>query len=364
MDKLASAVLIEDNDGDARLVREYLAEGFGPRFQLRVAPTLQAGLELLAERNADIVLLDLMLPDCAGLEALAGLHCALPQQPVLVLTGFDDDQQAVAAVAAGADDYLAKRHADGVLLPRAMRHVIERRLASEQLRTRNAELATTNVELSDFGGMVAHELRTPLNAIIGSAAVIRMQDPLTERQQRSVALIDASARSMDGIVTGLLQLVCVGGSALKREPLDLSAMAADIGLAMADQRLGGPVAFSVQPGLRACGDPALLRVVLQNLLSNAFKYGVLASEPEVRFERHDGADGAPAFVVRDNGPGFDMRHANQLFKAFSRLPSSRALPGHGIGLATVRRIIERHEGKVWAESTRGEGAAFFFTLGT
>jgi light-regulated signal transduction histidine kinase (bacteriophytochrome) len=118
----------------------------------------------------------------------------------------------------------------------------------------------------------------------------------------------------------------------------------------------------VQPGLFASGDPTLLRVLLENLLGNAWKYSARAAQPQLRFERceHGGRD---CFAVRDNGAGFDMRFADRLFGTFQRLHGANDYPGTGVGLASVRRIVRRHGGDVWAESDVGKGAVFYFTLG-
>jgi signal transduction histidine kinase len=148
---------------------------------------------------------------------------------------------------------------------------------------------------------------------------------------------------------------------LARQPVDLSQLAAFV---LDDLRRGAPerhVEVMIEPGLRARGDPTLLRLVLENLLGNAWKYSAQVTRARVEFGAAT-ADGQRVFAVRDNGAGFDMRVADHLFGLFQRLHSAKDFPGTGVGLASVRRIVQRHGGEVWAESESGRGAAFFFTL--
>jgi signal transduction histidine kinase len=157
---------------------------------------------------------------------------------------------------------------------------------------------------------------------------------------------------------------------MRRERVDLSALAAEIAEQLAEHEPARPVACAIQPNLVALGDGSLLRVVLENLLGNAWKYTGRRERPEVAFRSADGsADELPehaelmhAFCVSDNGVGFDMAYADKLFSPFQRLHTESDFPGTGIGLATVQRIIQRHGGRVWARSAPGRGASFYFTL--
>jgi signal transduction histidine kinase len=147
-----------------------------------------------------------------------------------------------------------------------------------------------------------------------------------------------------------------------REMVDLSAMAREVAMELQLTEPGRRVTFQVTDGISVDGDASLLRVVLDNLLGNAWKYSGTAEEGLIEFGRMD-VDGTPACFVRDNGAGFDMANADKLFAPFQRLPGAEKCIGFGIGLATVERIIRRHGGKVWAEGAPGQGATFYFTLG-
>jgi signal transduction histidine kinase len=173
--------------------------------------------------------------------------------------------------------------------------------------------------------------------------------------ERSVA----AAGRMGRLIDDFLKLARIARAELRTRPVDLSALAREV---CADQRERDPsrrVDCEIAPDLRGTGDPALLRIVLENLMGNAWKFTSRNSRARIEFGAREGA-----FFVRDDGAGFDMAFKDKLFKPFERLHAGQEFPGTGIGLATVRRIIERHGGRVWAESDVGKGATFWFTLGT
>lgn len=502
MNNFASVLLIEDNPGDVRLVSEYLTERFGDRCTLNCATTLAAGLEMLRDRPVDVVLLDLSLPDSEGLQTFIDVQAQAPHTPVVILTGQDDDSQAVEAVRVGAEDYLAKQHADGVVLIRTMRHAVQRRRSADALRAsearyraivetaeegilqvdssgtirfanarmagmvgvpqrtllgqsllervhtthraalasllhtpagsrascelrllvsdglpcwavaavgsvaasggervqivvmltditgrklaetelrnvkerlearvaeRTAELEVVNANLQDFNHSVAHDLRTPLNAIVGLSTLLQIDktDVLAERHRHHVQLIDSSAREMDVMIGGLLSLSGVSRQELRWQPLDLSAMARATAQRLAAAEPQRRVVWQIEDGVATQGDPALVSIALQNLLQNAWKYSAQREDAEIRFGVAPSEPGTtePLYFVRDNGVGFDTAQAGKLFAPFHRLHSAADFKGTGIGLATVRRIVERHGGRVWAESVPGGATHFYFSLG-
>jgi signal transduction histidine kinase len=163
---------------------------------------------------------------------------------------------------------------------------------------------------------------------------------------------------MGQLIDSLLQLSRITRAELIQEPVDLSALAASVAAELAAQNSARTIAFKIEPDLKCVGDPRLLRAAFENLLGNAVKF--TARKPDVNIEfGHSGK----AYFVRDNGAGFDMRYADRLFTAFNRLHGDRDFRGSGIGLATVARIVRRHQGDIWAESEVGRGATFWFTLG-
>ena len=233
--------------------------------------------------------------------------------------------------------------------------------ARVEMRTR--ELSEANRELESFSYSVSHDLRAPLRAIEGFARVLgdRYGTVLDEAGRDYLQRVRGAAARMSELIESMLKLARVGRGEVQREPLDLSRMARDI---FAELRAAGPgreVEVEIMPDLRATGDPVLVRSLLQNLLGNAWKFTRDRTHPRIEFGAGE-RDGEPAFYVRDNGAGFSQAYADKLFRPFQRVHADEAFAGEGIGLASVKRIVERHGGNVAAEGKEGEGATFWFTL--
>jgi len=252
------------------------------------------------------------------------------------------------------------------------REIGERRQAEVDLRRANARLESANAELDAFCYSVSHDLRAPLRAIDGFSLALRedVGGRLAPGEHELLLRIRAAAQRMAQLIDDLLRLSRISRTALARRPVDLSALAAEIVAGLRGREPARRAAIAIQPGVRAYGDERLLRIVLENLLGNAWKFS--RHQPEARIElaceREAGAAGdrncgEPVYLVRDDGAGFDMQYAGQLFAAFQRLHSASEFEGTGIGLATVARIVHLHGGRVWAEAAVGRGAAFRFTLG-
>ena len=167
---------------------------------------------------------------------------------------------------------------------------------------------------------------------------------------------------MGRLIDDLLRLSQVMRAELRRQSLDLSELARNVASRVAHQNDGRQVDVQIADGLKADGDFGLVTIVFENLFSNGWKYTSKRDQPRVEFASRPEPDGSSGFYVRDNGAGFDMQYAKRLFQPFQRLHSEADFPGTGIGLATVRRIIQRHGGRVWAEAEIGKGATFYFTL--
>lgn len=224
-------------------------------------------------------------------------------------------------------------------------------------------LLRANRGLESFSYSVAHDLRAPLRAIDGFSQILRDDhaQKLDDEGKRLLDRIGAAAQTMGQLIDGLLDLSRLSRNELRREPVDLSAIAEAAASQLKAAQPDRAVEVSIQPGLFAYGDSRLLRTALDNLLGNAWKFTQRQTAPRIEFSaRLD--DERPVYFVKDNGAGFDMAYADKLFGAFQRLHSSSDFPGTGIGLATVQRIVESHGGHVWAEAAVGEGATLFFTL--
>jgi PAS domain S-box-containing protein len=235
---------------------------------------------------------------------------------------------------------------------------LERRVLE---RTRQLELA--NKELEAFSYSVSHDLRAPLRSIDGFSQVLltTCRDRLDATGIDYLHRVCRASQRMGHLIDDLLHLSQVTRSPLRREPVDLSGIAEHVADDLRKTNPGRQVRFILQSGLSAQGDPGLLHIVLDNLLGNAFKYTGKKPDAEIAFGRRE-IDGRGVYFVRDNGDGFNMDYAHKLFGTFQRLHEADEFEGTGIGLATVQRIIHRHNGKVWAEGIEGQGATFYFTL--
>lgn len=244
---------------------------------------------------------------------------------------------------------------------RKLNEELEARVAG---RTR--ELSMLNRELEAFAYSVSHDLRTPLRTIDGFARVIEEDDgdKLSPQGRGHLRRIIAAVHRMGRLTSDLLALAQVSRAELRLEPVDLSAMARTVADELARSDADRTVDWHIEDGLQVMADPGLMRVVLENLLGNAWKYTGQTVNSRIELTRSpaQAGDGGQEFCVRDNGAGFDMTYASQLFEPFKRLHRPQEFEGSGVGLATVHRVIERHGGRVRGEGTVGLGAAFFFSV--
>ena len=233
-------------------------------------------------------------------------------------------------------------------------------------KTMEAALRMTNQELEAFSYSASHDLRSPLSTIEGFSGLLAKSLAGSDNPKalHYLTRIQASAKHMARLINDLMALAQVGRKPMLQEPVDLSALANDILENLQARQPERQVALHIEAGLQTQGDAGLLRVVLENLLGNAWKYSAKQAKAEISMGQKLDKGGQPVFCVRDNGAGFDMAYANKLFQPFQRLHAEAEFEGTGVGLATVSRVIVRHGGRIWAESAPGLGAAFFFTLPT
>jgi PAS domain S-box-containing protein len=227
-----------------------------------------------------------------------------------------------------------------------------------------AALVAANQELEAFSYSVSHDLRAPLRAVDGFGQALEEDcaERLDETGRRHLERIRSAARHMGQLIDALLRLSRVARMELRRSAVDLSRLARVVARDLEERDSGRKVEFAIGGNVRATGDANLLRVVLENLLGNAWKFTGKREDPRIEFGVETGG-GGPVYSVRDNGAGFDMQHAGKLFSPFQRLHAASEFPGTGIGLATVQRVVHRHGGRVWAESAAGQGTTIRFTLG-
>jgi PAS domain S-box-containing protein len=239
----------------------------------------------------------------------------------------------------------------------------ELKQALSNLEQSSARLTAANKELETFSYSVSHDLRSPLRSIDGfSQALLEdYTDKLDEQGQDYLKRLRGASQKMGELIDGLLKLSRLTRSEMHEEKVDMSALAGEIAQRLREEQPDRRADFVIDTGLITRGDPQLLRVLLENLIGNAWKFTSQTPQAKIEFSTTRNGD-KKAYFIRDNGAGFDMAYAGKLFGAFQRLHDTAEFPGTGIGLATVQRIINRHGGTIWAKGEVGKGATFYFTL--
>jgi signal transduction histidine kinase len=276
----------------------------------------------------------------------ANQHKATPEEVTLLQAVADSTS--IAMEAAGLFANLEKR-------------VAER---TTELNKRTAELEILNKELEAFSYSVAHDLRAPLITIDGFAQVLKetSAESLDESALSHLAHIQTAVARMHKLIEDLLGLSRIVRAPMVKSIVDVSALAHEIAKRLKDSNPGRVAEFVIAPDLKAQGDAGLLRIVIDNLLSNAWKFTSKRDHAQIELDTVHGAEGGTVYRIKDNGAGFDPRYASKLFGPFQRCHSQADFPGTGIGLATVQRIVHRHGGKIWVEAQLDRGASFYFTL--
>lgn len=368
MDKHALHVLlVEDNPGDATFIRRLLVDAAamqadGQDFDLTCVETLAGGLHALLAQPADVVLLDLSLPDSQGLETLERIQAAAPALPVVVLTGLADQHAALAAMQHGAQDYLVKGRVDPYALSNSIRYARERKHLLEELRCHSASLEEQNVELDAFAHTVAHDLKNHVFTVVGNADLLLETGALEGEPAEMLAAMLQSGQKMAQIIEELLLLAQVRRSEVESVVVDMLPLLTEV-QSRVQPLLGARGGELILCGAE-CWPPALgyapwLEEVWYNYISNAIKYGGSPPRVEVGAERQ--GEDRVCFWVRDNGQGLSAAQMQKLFAEFSRVHSHGA-GGHGLGLSIAKRIVEHLGGEVSVQSQPGAGSTFRFTL--
>jgi DNA-binding response OmpR family regulator len=363
----------------------------GEGYDVVLASSGEEALELLAVQPVDCILLDLMMPGLSGAETCQRIKAApfTRDIPLIMVTAQQEREIMLEALGGGADDYISKS-ADLDVLKARLRAQLRRkqfedenRRMREQLMQRDFEAAETraarelaetrsrlaselerkNKELEAFSYSVSHDLRAPLRGIDGFSQAL-LEDyggQLDAQAQDYLRRIRTNAQRMGTLIDDLLLLSRVTRAELHVAPIDLAPISSEVVAELQRREPERKVAVTIEPDQHVLGDRGLLLIVLENLIGNAWKFTSKVDAAEITIGSAL-VNGERACFIRDNGAGFDMQYASKMFTPFQRFHTEADYTGTGIGLATVYRIIDRLGGRVWAQSTPGHGAAFFFTL--
>lgn len=233
----------------------------------------------------------------------------------------------------------------------------------QRVSSRTAQLEALNREMEAFSYSVSHDLRAPLRAISGFAELLEGEigPAVSAKGRRYLEAMQQGTAQMGALIGDLLKMAQAARQELRRTEVDLAEIAREVAARLREDQPERAVELIIPDKLPVCGDRILLRVVLDNLLSNAWKYTGKTAQPRIELGREEGPPGEARFFVRDNGVGFELAKAGKLFTPFTRLHTAFEFPGTGVGLSTVQRIIHRHGGRVWATAEVGRGATFHFT---
>lgn len=401
---------VEDSVVQAKKLKHFLDENNLPSKIFHSAPE---AYKMALKEPPVLIISDIVMPVMDGYEFCKKLKDDknLREIPIILLTSLRDPLDIIKGLQAGADNFITKPYEEKYLLSRihyllanseirrsgggemvleimfrgnkyainsdkkqildlllsvyeaAVQRNDELIMAQEQLQTMNESLISANRELEAFSYTVSHDLRSPLHTIYGYTQLMQedYSDRLDPEAQGFLETIMKATRNMSQLIDDLLKFSRSGRAVIKKEELNMSDLAGQIMISIRQRDPSRVAHVRIQQGMTCNGDKSLMGVVLDNLLGNAWKYTGKKSEAEITFGMTE-KDGAAVFFVTDNGAGFDMEKAGKMFNPFERFHSSEEFQGTGVGLATVRRILDKHDGSIWAESKVGEGSTFYFTL--
>jgi DNA-binding response OmpR family regulator len=389
-------ILAVDDEADYRSV---LGEHLRKRgYDVVHAASGEDAIEMLDVQSVDCILLDRSMTGIGGIETCRRLKGSpsVRDTPLIILTASEQRDAVLEGLSAGADDFVSKLSGFDVLSARIQAQIRRKQVEDEQRKVReqlmrseidaaearaaialaetraamaeelgrtNDELAQANRELEAFSYSVSHDLRAPLRTISAftHAIVEDLGDQVDGRAREHIGRVLAATARMAELIDALLEMSRISRTAIGRQRVDLSQIAASVLEELARRDPARTVGCDIMPGLVVDADTRLMRILLDNLLGNAWKFTGRADGARIEVGREQ-QRGDAVYFVRDNGAGFDMSQADRLFLPFQRLHNEGEFSGTGIGLATVRRIVERHGGKIWAEGSVGGGAKISFTV--
>jgi two-component system, sensor histidine kinase and response regulator len=361
-----SILVVDDEPASMRALCDTLEyEGYQTYGYTSAADSLAA----MRERSFDLLLADLQMPGTNGIDLMKSAQLIDPTLVAVIMTGHGALETAIAAMKAGALDYIQKPIKLATALPvleraLAVRQLrIEKKRLEENVRERTEELKIANRELEAFSYSVSHDLRAPLRAVSSFTQALLGEHvgKLNEEGRRLLQNVNAGAAHMDRLITDLLRLAQLNRQELHRQPVRFAELVQRVIESTTPDRQGRDIEFVVADFPTWHVDPGLMQQVFVNLITNAVKF--TRDRAHARIEVGYRLDGtALVCFVKDNGVGFNMKYMNKLFGVFQRLHSADQFEGTGVGLSIVRRIVERHGGRVWVDGAQDQGATFYFSL--
>ncbi|HEV8692676.1 MAG TPA: response regulator [Lysobacter sp.] len=410
-------LVAEDSPTQAELLRHLLQEN---DYAVTVTSNGKQALEAARRRKPTLIISDVVMPEMDGYSLCKAIKDDknLKDVPVIIVTSLSGIQDIAFGLDCGVDNFIRKPYDNDALISRidyilsnrklrksakmqmglevvlagkkyyinsereqildllvssyeealqlngALQHSErEVRALNASLESRAAELEAANRELEAFSHSVSHDLRGPLRRISAYSSMLEEEygDRLEGEGRDYLQRLRDATKRMSQLIDDLLKLSRVTRAEMRREGADLTALALEILSQLQSSQPGRQVDVHVERGMRASCDPRLIRIALENLLGNAWKFTGKRNFAHIEFGVAE-LEGVPTYFVRDNGSGFDMAHADNLFSPFTRLHSDDDFPGTGVGLATVQRIVHRHGGRLFAQAEVEKGAEFYFTL--
>ncbi len=401
MVKIISILLFEDNPGDAGLIEEMVNDSTNYSFELVIVETMEDGIDLLKLGSYDIILLDLGLPDSDGINTFLNVQNVSFETPIIILTGLNVEDIAVKAVKMGAQDYLTKVQVDSELLERSIKYSIERKKVQielqkyrdnleEQVEKRTeeldkankrltieiedhkqtelklskylAELKRSNKELQQFAYVASHDLQEPLRMVSSFTQLLakRYKGQLDSDADEFIKFAVDGAQRMQLLINDLLAYSRVSSRVEEFQLVDLEKVFNESlqNLKFSIDDNDARITSDSLPTIVA--DQTQITQLFQNLVGNAIKFRG-AETPTIHIAAEEG-ENEWIFRVIDNGIGIDSQHNERIFRVFQRLHERDSYPGTGIGLSICEKIVERHGGDIWVDSTLGDGSTFSFTI--
>lgn len=354
-------LIVDDTPDNLRLLSAMLTR---QGLEVRKALNGQRAIASVQADPPDLILLDIKMPEMSGYEVCQELKAnpATREVPVIFISALDDALDKVKAFASGGADYVTKPFQEAEVLARIENQMRLRRLQC-QLMQQNEDLARSNRELEQFAYVVSHDLQQPLQSITGFAKLIGLKYPeMLETSARDYlnGIIDAGSR-MQHLIQDLLAYAQVGQQAPTFERVDCNQLLKQVELNLRVALQEKQVDLQVGPLPQVLGSETQLLQLFQNLLSNAIKFTRPGVTPQIALSAQE-KEQEWLFGLHDNGIGMSPENLQRIFEAFQRLHSSKQYAGNGIGLATCKKIVENHGGRIWAEATVNQGTSFYFTL--